>query len=321
MSENGYAFAAASVRAKENELLSPSFMSQLLESDYDECLRLLADKGVIPHDAADPAAALSGYMVDTWEYLSSIAPDMSKLCFMTVKNDFHNLKAILKSMVANVDCREFFIEPCAFDPEELYSAVKEKEFGSLPEWLSEPAEQGYSLITSTLDGQLLDVYLDARSFAAMRDFARERGCAYARELTELQTALADIKVALRLSRGSVSENLVSEAFCECESLDTDELARAVLKGRGEVIAYIGTTDYQELMNRLEASAAEFEKACDNLIVAKLGESKYYSISEEPLIAYYYARENECRLLRIILSCKHLGLEKEKITERMRELYV
>lgn len=321
MSENGYAFAVASVRTKENELLSPSFMSQLLESDYDECVRLLADKGVIPRDADDPAAALSGYMKDTWEFLSSIAPDMSKLNFLIVKNDFHNLKAILKSMVANVDCREFFLEPCALDPEDLYSAVKEKKFDSLPGWISGPAENGYSLITSTLDGQLLDVYLDARSFAAMRDFARASGSEYSSELTELQIALADIKVALRLSRGSVSENLVSRAFCECESLDTDELARAVLKGRGEVVAYIGTTDHAQLLNSLETSAAEFEKACDNMIVEKLSKSKYYSLSEEPLTAYYYARENECRLLRIILSCKHLGLEKGKITERMRELYV
>jgi V/A-type H+-transporting ATPase subunit C len=321
MIENGYAFAAASVRAKEVELLSQSFMSQLLDSDYTVCVELLADKGIIPHDSDDPIADLSEYMNDTWNFICAVAPDITKLNFMIVKNDFHNLKAVFKSMVTNSVHTDYFLEPCIFDPNEMYAAIKDKKFDLLPGWLQAAAEHGYEIITSTMDGQLLDVYLDTKSLEAMQNFAENSGCDYAKKLTDLQIALTDIKVALRLARGNASQTLINEAFCECDKFDVQQLKREVAKSRDDVISFIGTTEFSVLTDSLEKSKAEFEKACDNLIIGELNDAKFFSFSEEPMIAYYYARENECKMLRIILSCKHIGLGKGKITERMRELYV
>lgn len=321
MSEKSYAFAVASVRAKENDLLQASFMAQLVDSDYENCVRQLADKGIIPHDCDDAINALSDYMVSTWDFLESIAPDMSIIDFMTVKNDFHNLKAILKSMVTNSNHSEFFMSPCVADPAEMYGYIKEKQYEFLPEWIRESAKHGYELITSTMDGQLLDIYIDCQSLVAMRKFAAETKCDFAVELADLQTALTDIKVALRLSRSAKSDALLDEAFCENNIFDIQLLKTAVSKSTADVIEFIGTTQFKELAESLANSKAEFERECDNLLIEKLDDSRNCIMSAEPLIAYYYAKENECRMLRIILSCKHIGLEKAKIEERMRELYV
>ena len=321
MSEKSYAFAVASVRAKENELLQPSFLSQLIDSDYENCVRQLSDKGIIPRECEDPVSELSGYMTDTWEFLESIAPDMSVINFMTVKNDFHNLKAILKSMVTDSDHSEYFMSPCVADAGEMYAYIKEKQYEFLPEWIRESAKHGYELITSTMDGQLLDIYIDCQSLYAMKKFAEETKCDFAVELAQLQIALTDIKVALRLSRSVKSDALLDEAFCENSLIDIQLLKAAVSKSTADVIEYIGSTQFKQLSDSLAASKAEFERECDNLLIEKLDAARNYIMSAEPLIAYYYAKENECRMLRIILSCKRIGLEKVKIEERMRELYV
>ena len=48
---------------------------------------------------------------------------------------------------------------------------------------------------------------------------------------------------------------------------------------------------------------------------------YLDYGAEPLIAYYAAREAECRNLRIAVSAVHIGLPAAAAKERMRELYV
>lgn len=56
-------------------------------------------------------------------------------------------------------------------------------------------------------------------------------------------------------------------------------------------------------------------------VQQLDEARRVSFGLAPLIAYYVARDAEIKNIRILLSCKRLGLPADQIRERMREAYV
>ena len=71
----------------------------------------------------------------------------------------------------------------------------------------------------------------------------------------------------------------------------------------------------------EKSFASFEKWCDDLLMQQLDEARRVSFGLAPLIAYYVARDAEIKNIRILLSCKRLGLPADQIRERMREAYV
>lgn len=314
MNSTQYAFAVANVRAAENELLSSAFTEQLIESrDYEEACRLLADKGF--DISSDP---LDGYMNRVWNYLNEIAPDKDALKFLTVRNDFHNLKAILKGMIANTDGREYCITPCLIPIDELYSALTERAFDSLPEYISSAAAKAYEIITSSADGRLTDSFIDSCSYNAMMKLAK--GNDFAENLADEIASLANIKTAVRAAKTNAGETVLNLAFNESRGIDGEGLKKAALRGFEQVSAYIEDSKYSLLAGFL-SNSAKLEKECDNLITEALADSSRISFGIEPLAAYYFSSMAELKNLRLILRAKHAGLSAEIIRERLREIYV
>ena len=46
-----------------------------------------------------------------WSLLTEVAPDVGELSFLTAKNDFHNLKAALKSLVSDQSPEPYWMHP------------------------------------------------------------------------------------------------------------------------------------------------------------------------------------------------------------------
>ncbi len=72
---------------------------------------------------------------------------------------------------------------------------------------------------------------------------------------------------------------------------------------------------------LKTSASAFERWCDNRLIETIRPQKMNSVSMGPIIAYYLARQNEIRTVRIILTAKANDFPEEAIRERVREMYV
>lgn len=320
MKDTRYAYAVANVRSRENEFLSSSIFEQLISADVlDDVLRILADKGVISADEdADVLADIESKMTEAWEYLREIAPDKDALSFLVVPNDFHNLKTSLKSIVSKSDERTtYYIRPCLVPPESIYNAVASKKFGELPKMLEQAATDGYDILTSTADGQLLDVTIDRYSLKAMCDTAQ--GDEFTKMLTQELAALYNFKIALRAASTKASEAVCSAAFCECKKTDVRALKNAAVRGVDRVKALMQESGYSDLADK--ESFSEFEKCCDERILRLLSDSSTVSFGIEPLIAYYFRKSAEVQNLRLIINAKHAGLSQEIIRERMREIYV
>lgn len=313
MKDTNYAYAVANVRAVEPQLLSKSFMEQLVDAvNFEEVKRSLTDAGALDFENS---------MIKTWDFLKENAPDISELEFLIVKNDFHNLKAIIKGMVAGADGSKYCIKPCVLDIDELSEKLVQKEFDTLPEWIGKTAKEGYDLLTSTMDGQLFDMLIDKASLRAVKKFAKRAESEFADSIAELFTALTNIKIAVRIAGTGKGEAFLDNAFCQCDTLDIEELKKASADGREDVVAYISTTQYDDLCDSIEKSMMDFERECDNKIMGLLDGARRISLGPEPLICYYFAKETEWKMLRIIVNGKHIELDSQSIRERMRELYV
>ena len=71
----------------------------------------------------------------------------------------------------------------------------------------------------------------------------------------------------------------------------------------------------------EGSLTEFERACDNALMAYLSQARRVPFGEEPVVGYLCAREAEATAIRTILSLRKAGAGAEIIRERLRECYV
>lgn len=310
MNNTKYAFAAASVRAAENELLDSAFISQLVEiNNYDEAVRILSGKGIDISETSD-------YMDKVFDYLSEIAPDKSELNFLIVRNDFHNLKAVLKGLMTNTDGRRFGLTPCLISIDELYEVVNRRAFEELPPYIAETAVKAYELLTTANDVRMCDVYVDRCSFEAMFKMADSHTKNSVNEII----SLANIRIAARFVSSSADEAILDYAFYSVGDITSEELKSAVLRGKERFAEWVGSGKFSDLLPNLFKPAL-LERDCADIINKGFEEASRISFGIEPLVAYYFKKETELFNIRLIIGGLRAGLPKNMIKERVRKVYV
>lgn len=321
MRDTEFAYAAARIRSDENGLLGFSFLTQLAEAqDFDAAAAMLARGGYPMIETAEEIDnILEQCEAELWEETEAAVGGKAKLDFLIMKNDFHNLKAAVKSIAADADPAGLFLRPCIFDPSEVYEAVKSRRFDLLDPMLSEAAANGYRLITETMDGRLFDIYIDGRYLAELLKRCGEFPFAY--DYYSKYAAIYNIKTALRIAEFGKKSAAVSEAIVDTPLQDVGAIKRAASMSVSEVLSYVEGTEFSALSDAYKNSYAVFECACAEMLAAELERAEYISFGTEPIIAYFIKKENEINTVRMILNCKAAKIPSRKIRERMCEAYV
>ncbi len=320
--KNDYLFAVASIRANEASLLKEADLEQLINApDYKKAVALLQNKGWESPEGGDYSAMLDKELEKTWELINKNAPEAEALGTFVVKNDFQNLKAVLKAEVTGQKAENYFVSPSILDPADILFAVKERRFDDLPEFISDTAKKAFDTVTKTGSGQLCDVIIDTDALGAMLKFAKESEDKTLTDYAESFCLAADIKTAYRSMRTGKNKAFIEAATVDCEGVNRQALIEASLKGKDEFFEFLknsGLSDYGEALN---SGTSAFEKFCDDKMLEIMKKAKMTAFGISPLAAYYVARETEIKALRIILSAKLSGVSNDVIRERMRKLYV
>lgn len=322
MKKNDYLFAVASVRALENNLLKQSDLEQLINAeDYKKATALLSDKGYDLNSGQDYSEVLDSELLKVWDYVSAAAPEADALKLFIVKNDFQNLKAALKAEVMKYNAEDFFVTPCIIEHKDLLECVSNRRFNDLPEYISEAAEQAFSTLTKTGNGQLCDAIIDTATLKTILSLAESSGdnvlCEYAR----LYCVAADIKTAYRAVKTGKNSVFLGYAIAECSGLNKNDIINAALEGEEAFSDYLNNSGLSDYNSALEQGGSVFEKFCDDKMLEAIKKAKMTAFGISPLAAYFVAKETEIKCLRIILSAKQSYVSSEIIRERMRELYV
>lgn len=83
---------------------------------------MLADRGWNTEQGA--SAMLKEEMEKTWSLLRELAPDPSVFSVFLIKNDYHNLKAAIKSVLANTGGASLFLPEGTVDTEVVRKAAE-----------------------------------------------------------------------------------------------------------------------------------------------------------------------------------------------------
>lgn len=323
MNELEYTYAVARVRALETSLLTDSVIDQLVNCKTPEqCLQILEEKGWGSNDAnIDAEEMLKREEEKAWEVICDVAPDLSVFDVLSLQKVYHNLKAAIKAVCTDVRGGNIFCEDAKISGDEMMKIVKNKEFSRLPANMANAAKEAYETLLQTRDGQLCDIIIDRAALEAISEAGRHSKDAIIRDYAESTVAIADIKIAVRGAKTGKSQEFMTRAMASCDSLNKNELIKAALGGTDAVKEYLGTTMYAGGAAALEESPSAFERWCDNRMMETMRPQKYNAFSVGPLVAYLFARQNEIKTVRIILTGKQNGFSDEMIRERVRAMYV
>ncbi len=318
-----YIYAVARVRSKELALLGRQDIDQLMACrGFDECLRVLTDKGWGASGANASAEELFAAEEEkTWAFIRELTDDLTPFAVLLYPIDYNNLKAAVKCVVTDTQPQDVFLPGGSIGPQAMVRCVKENDFTTLPPAMAAAAEEATHTLLHTGDGQLCDVILDRACLEGILECGRQSKSELLAEYAELKVAVADIKTAVRACKTGKTRAFIDMALAPCATLDTASLAQAACKSVEDIYAYLSVTPYGAAAEKLKESYSAFEKWCDDQVMDLIKEQKRNAFTIGPLFAYVLARQNEIGTVRIILSGKLNGLDDGMIRERLRDMYV
>lgn len=318
-----FIYAVARIRAKELSLLSAQDVSRLMSCEtFEECINILRDKGWGSEtvDVADYQALLKIEEAKLWQLISELVPDKSLFNVVLLPTDFHNLKAAVKGYITESLSENLFIPGGNADISHLTRCIEERNFSDLPAYMAESAKLAFEKLLHTGDGQLCDNIIDKALLEAIIGEGNRSKSALIRDYAEFYVASSNIKITVRSLILKKNMNFLNSILVKCDSIDVQKLAAATSGGIDGLCEYLEFTPYSDAVPFIKESLQKFEFWRDNKIIELIKSEEYNSFSIGPIIAYILARQNEFKVVRIILSGKLHRIENDLIKERLRMMY-
>lgn len=313
-----YIYSVARVRARQALLLSKQDLLQLIDAkSYSDALSLLRDKGYKKSDNASP---IHTQEKELWDFAGELA-DKDVTRVLRLSADYHNIKASAKSVFLGKEPEGLLISGGTLEKEQIYNAIKTREFHTLPGMFGRTAEGAMSILLKTQDGQLCDIYVDRAELAAVEQAAYDSGDPFIIRYAKMNTDTANLSCALRCAFMHKSREFISNAIYRGGTINTNALINAAADGVERLCSFVENTPFKTDAAVMKRSAAEFGSRCDNRLIRLMTTARYESFSAAPILAYVYAKKTEIAVVRLILSAKRNGFDNEIIKERMEQLYV
>jgi len=333
MSENKYLYSVTRTRALETKLLDKAKIERMIEArNADEVIKILYETeyaGSISEMKSidDYESVLSKELLNTYKLLSEISPVPELTNLFQLRYDIHNLKTLLKSSYLDEENDELLSEIGTIPVQQLKGMVKDKNFVDLDPVLRECVEEVVGEFTVNPDPQLIDVALDKGLYNLMYKVARDNKSSFLTDYISTQIDLINIKSLVRVKSMGYGREFLKKVILDNGKLDYAFFSNIFDESFETLIDRLAYKDYGKVVEEgisnymRTKSLTRFEKLSDDFIFELAKKGKYVAFGIEPLIGYLMAKENETKIIRMIMVGKINEIPNELIRERLRDVYV
>ncbi|MGB4481000.1 MAG: V-type ATP synthase subunit C [Caldicoprobacterales bacterium] len=328
------AYAAAHIFALENKLLSRDRVERMVEApSASEALKVLSETEYAasvseldqPHDYEKMLAKEIHRMYDFFQTMSP-DPEITNLFF--VKYDFHNLKVLLKARYLDREEDEPLIETGGTLPlNVLKEAIEEEDYTKLPDYIRETIEEVNQVMTFRVDPQKIAAILDRAMYRHIFNVCREKNNNFVLEYFTLQADLINIRTFLRVKKINQPFEFLKGLLLPGSQLGEDFFFEMMEEPVEHIADRLSSQKYTKVVEQgVEAylntgSLSTYERLMDDFLLKFVKASRWNPLGLEPIIGYLLAKENEIRIIRIIMVGKINNLPSPIIRERLRDVYV
>ncbi|MCD5390905.1 V-type ATP synthase subunit C [candidate division NPL-UPA2 bacterium] len=329
-----YAYAVGRIRALETRLLRRERFDQMVGAeDAEETLRALADTdyGPLLSEIKSPdefEIALNKELTKVLSLISHLSFDPELTDLFRLRYDFHNLKVLLKQKYlarSPVDSKLCLIDAGVIEGEKLRKIMEGEDYSELPDELRTAVDKSEKGFEETGDPQMIDIILDKEMYSLFHE--RSSGNPFLKEYFQISADLTNIRIFLRVRALRKERDFFEEVFLEGGKLELSFFLRLYGEPIDNFASALSPTAYGQLVSqgikywKENGSWSKLERLSDNHILNFLGRAKHIVFGLEPLIGYLLARENEIKMLRMIMVGKLNKLEGELIRSNLRDTYV
>lgn len=334
--DSRYAFVVGKIRVLETYLLNNQQVVRLLETkdsqalwdelanvqDYEEHLGQLRD----PHEYE---LLLKAELKRVYDLIFNLDPDRQILNVLALRHDFHNCKALSKAQFLGESADLALSDLGLYPIKEWEQMLAEENSGRseiIPADLLEIVWNVQVKLEEEDDLRLRDILWDQALYSYLYQQLQATTNIFAQTWLQMHIDCLNLTALLRCKQQGAHKRTLGRALIDHGFIPKDQLLNAYEAALEELPSRFAASYYAELLQegiqayQREGSFSSWEKLVDDFEIEFLKQTRMVPFGVEPLFAYLLAKENEIKVLRIILVGKLNNLAKSEISKRVRKLY-
>lgn len=329
-----YAYSAARIFALENKLLGRDRIERMVESPTPEdVLKVLSETDYAAavselSGAKDYEELLSGEIRRVHDLFREISPNPRITDLFFLKYDFHNLKVLQKAKFLGKKQDNLLVEDGGtMSPSLLKEAVEEEDYSELPDYMSRALKEVHGAMAHRVDPQKIAIILDRAMYERIFEVCRRENDDFTLGYFRLLVDLTNIKSFFRVKKIERSFEFLKGLLLPGGDLDDNFFLEAMGEPIETIISSLNSKEYNRVIVQgaeeytRSGSLSTFERLMDDFLLSYVKAARWNPLGIEPIIGYLLAKENEIRIIRIIMVGKINNLSADTIRERLRDVYV
>ncbi|MFG6351306.1 MAG: V-type ATPase subunit [Oscillospiraceae bacterium] len=326
--ETDFLSISARVRVMETRLLTAERMERMIDAkDAAEAAKVLGECGY--PDLAEPTpSALEDLLADAqgalFEDLGKAVDAPALLDVFRCKYDYHNAKTLVKAQALGIDQNRLLLRGGRYDPEALAEDFRREDLRAYTPAFQEAVARARELLGSSGDPQQADFVLDRAYYGELAALAKESGSKFLEGYVALSIDGANLRAAVRAARLDKGPDFLRLVLVEGGAVPPADIANTPGPDLARLYHNSPLAPAAEAGSALAVpnggALTEFERLCDDAIMAYAAQARMIPFGEQPVAAYLYAREAEATAIRIILTGRMAGLDGTTIRQRLRRAY-
>ncbi len=316
----GYGFVTGRLRAQETLLLDRNYYERLIRAEgINEFAAVLNETRYARFiaDAGDIATALQLAQEENLQFCLDYIPEKWLSELLRLQVDTYNLKITLKSQLTGKSVTIAGLMSQGNWPIAMVAGIDPAAGAN---WLEREtgfhAVKGYALqvlrsVRETNDPAVIDIMLDR--WAQERALALTDGKDYARGYFQLFADVTNLKTLFRLRVLKEGEGVLRQSFLPGGEIKQDALVRLLGAEEEKIRTAFSASHLAPIIEAgLKTTPAggmlPLEKAGREVLLDYVNTARYVALGYEPLLRFYFLRENELVNLRQLFAAKVAGLD-------------
>jgi V/A-type H+-transporting ATPase subunit C len=331
--DNKYLYAVTRTRALEIKLLDSAKVERMVEAkSAEDVMKILAETEYADvltemSNPLDYETVISKEIESTYNYMREILPEPELVDIFLLKYDIHNMKVLLKSNLLGEENDYLLREQGTITISRLKEMLKERDIRELHPVIAEGLEEIFRSFENNPDPQMIDIILDKCQYKAMYQLAEKSRNAFLRDFISAQIDMINVKSFLRIKEAGLGRDYLRKVLLTNGKLDIEYFSKYLDEPLDSFKDSLWSRDFYNVLEEgLESyyktkTFTKLEKLADDYIFNIAKKGKYVAFGIEPLVGYLMAKENEAKIIRIIMVGKMNNIPNEIIRERLRDVYV